>query len=197
MYQMLAKSAFDAFGASQRGRVNAARAGDAAYEQVSRQLANRFRAAARMDAATKNLFAIKQDSITANRKILDAQAEAESDAKVAAAFAGSEGGSVRAVEYQTEVSAALASDTVRRQAAQEEQNLINQVYGAAYDLAQKSELPAINTNYKGMLDSAASIWDSGGKEVASKLWSKFVPSDKSGDNIAGDRTQTPKLWSID
>ena len=167
---------------------DAGRIYDETYNLVSENLARKFRNSMIIDAAHKNLIAAKQDQVTANTAILDAEAEAEAAAKVAAAFAGVEGGSVQAVEYNIQANAALAKESVAQRTKQEEQNLLNTVYGAAYEHASKLNLPKVSPNYKSMLDSATSIWDNGGKDAAMKLWDD-VTRVKAPTSIAGDYRQ--------
>lgn len=197
MYQILAQGAMSAFASNMEGKAIAARAGDAAFEQVSREMANRFRAHMRMDAALKNIAAVRQDTITANTRIKEAQAEAEANAKVAAAFAGVEGGSVLDVEYQTEVSAALKKDEALRKQKQEEQNLVNQVYGAAYSAAQQSPLPKIAADYSGTINMVTDMWNNqGGKEAAGAAWDKFKTSFKKPQSTPLAMNYRPQTWSI-
>jgi hypothetical protein len=117
-------------------KANAKRLGDEAYATRATYLGNRLRSQLRIDAATKNISAVRKDKVLHNMAIDLRQMEAEAQAKVSAAVAGVEGNSVKQVEYQTEVNAALASDALDRQSEDEELGYIAQLFGASYDISQ-------------------------------------------------------------
>lgn len=116
-------------------------AGDQAYESRAKYLGTRLRATMRMDAATKNISAARRDKVLTNMAIEMKQAEAEANAKVNAAAAGTEGNSVEDVENQTKVNASNAKAAAERERKNEEAGYIAQIFGASYDASQPFLLP--------------------------------------------------------
>lgn len=197
---MAATAAMNVFNISQQGSIDAKRLGDEVYRARSLDLAAKLRAGMRLDAAQKNMFAAKQDEVTANANIMDAQAKARADAEVAAAFAGVSGGSVDAVSYQIDANAAEAKAAANKQRRQTEEQLINNMYGAAYEHATAQPMPTATKNYQGLFDALGNIWNAGGKEVAAKHWDRWNSGAKtlqSTDTTTSEWYDSGSKWRID
>lgn len=79
-------------------------------------------------AAEANIAAIKEDRINTDTVIAMQQDQAEAQAKVMAAVSGTEGQSVDATIYQTEVNSSVASSNNRKNAEQQIENQLASVY---------------------------------------------------------------------
>jgi len=98
--------------------------------------AGRYAAYREVGRLQRNLAAVHTDKVTSNLLVQKRQAEAEANAKVSAAAAGVQGGSVTAVIHQTEVNASLAAADNERRAEQSRENILAGIYEA--DLQGKS-----------------------------------------------------------
>jgi hypothetical protein len=103
---------------------------DAAYGTVYKAATQMHNAAQRKVTAEANIAAIKQDNINSATIIGMNQDAAEAQAKVYAAATGTEGGSVNATIYQTEVSSTRAVQQSTKQANQQIENQLSNVYAA-------------------------------------------------------------------
>lgn len=99
---------------------------NAAYAAQSSRLA----AAARKNAAEKNIAAIKQDKILTNLAIQNRQDEAEAFARVNAAAAGIQGQSVKDVIYETEKNESFAIASNRKRSEQLVENELAKINNA-------------------------------------------------------------------
>lgn len=99
---------------------------EAAYGTYFKAYMGMHNAANAKVAAEANIAAITQDRINTDKVIDMQQDQAEAQATLAAAVSGTEGGSVDAVKYQTEVNSSLAKQNNRKRAEQQvEQQLAN------------------------------------------------------------------------
>ena len=99
---------------------------NAAYGTAYKAYQGMHNAASQKVAAEANIAAIRQDKVNTNKVIRMNQDQAEAQAKVLAAVSGTEGGSVDATIYQTEVNSSLAvQNTVARMDQQIENQLAN------------------------------------------------------------------------
>lgn len=105
---------------------------DAAYEAAFGQYYKAYQgmhnAARARAAAEANISAIKQDRINTDKVIAMKQDEAEAQAKVMAAVTGTEGQSLDATIYQTEVNSSVAKQNNRMNAEQQIENQLSAVY---------------------------------------------------------------------
>jgi len=90
----------------------------ATYNAVYAAEARKTAIAEAKHTAELNISAIEQDKITSNTAIRMRQDQAEAQAKLSAAVAGVEGGSVDAVIYDTERNEAFALNAANQQAEQ-------------------------------------------------------------------------------
>lgn len=101
---------------------------EAAYGQYYKSYQGMHNAANAKVAAEANISAIKQDRINTDKVIAMKQDEAEAQAKVMAAVTGTEGQSVDATIYQTEVNSSVAKQNNRMNAEQQIENQLSAVY---------------------------------------------------------------------
>jgi hypothetical protein len=131
---MVASVGLEAVGQRARNKIDLAQIKVNAFNTASNFFTNRLRANMRIGAANQNIAAIRQDQVTNNAAILDALAEAQADAKVAAAVTGTTGGSVKDVLYKSEANAGLATADAQQLRDNEEASHIASIFGAAYDI---------------------------------------------------------------
>lgn len=101
---------------------------EAAYGTFYKSFQGMHNAANAKVAAEANIAAVRQDKINTDKVISMQQDQAEAKALVAAAVSGTEGGSVDSVIYQTEVNSSLAQANNRKNAEQQVENQLAQVY---------------------------------------------------------------------
>ena len=129
-----------------------------AYDQAYSAAARRSDAMNRIFAASRRISSIKQDKILSNVDIQMKQNQAEAEAKVAAAFAGVEGGSVDAVIYQTESNAAHRVAETRKKADQSIENELTAAYNAQGVMLSTTEA---KSSYMGTFAEGLSSLDRG------------------------------------
>lgn len=115
------------------------------YNQVRATETKKANIRSAMQAAQYNIAAVQQDKILSNIEVQINQDNAEAAAKVAAATAGVEGGSVDDVMYETEKNEAFAINRANRQADMETESYLAQISGSMSSLLSINEdLPEIN-----------------------------------------------------
>lgn len=103
---------------------------EAAYGRYYTSHQQMLNAANQKIAAEANINAIRQDRINTDTVIAMQQDKAEAQAKVAAAVSGTEGQSVDDVIYQTEVESSVAKQNNKKNADQQIENQLSQMYQA-------------------------------------------------------------------
>lgn len=179
-WQMIAAAGASA-GKSYLGSRAAVRTGAVdTYNRYSAHLAKALRNNQIMDAAHKNIAAIRQDQVTNNRLIEERQQQAESASKVSAAAAGVEGGSVQDVEYMTEASAGLAIAAVEQETDNEIEAEQATIFGAAYDSAIPFQKPKRQNNLPALMMGAgiaafSAADTSGGSSAPQQSMQRAIP----------------------
>lgn len=107
----------------------------AAYNTAYAEAAQRANIISVRQTLQKNMAAVQQDKVTSNTSIQMKQDQAEAWAKVSAATAGVEGGSVEDALYETEKNEAFALQASQRNADQQMANLGTQIGNQASNLA--------------------------------------------------------------
>ena len=105
-----------------------------AYNRTSQLFAQRQQALNAKDAAQQNIAAIEQDRVTSSMQVQMQQDQQEAQVKVAAALAGTEGGSVEMLQRQTEINKAFALSQVNRNADQQIEQYAAEIYASDYAL---------------------------------------------------------------
>ncbi|QDP58702.1 MAG: hypothetical protein Tp125SUR00d2C35697761_37 [Prokaryotic dsDNA virus sp.] len=125
--------------------IKADQAYDQAYNVTYAAEAQRANIRNAMHAAELNVTAVRQDKVLTNTMIGMKQDEAEAAAKVAAATAGVEGGSVDDIIYETEKNESLAINSANRRAEQSIESQLAQIgSGMSSLLAVNDDLPEIS-----------------------------------------------------
>ncbi len=112
---------------------------NAAYGKAYQAYAQMHNAANAKVAAEANIAAIKQDKINTDKVIAMQQDQAEALKTVAAAASGTEGGSLDAALYQTQVQSTVAKDNSRKQAEQGIEQQLASVFNAQSTLLAVDE----------------------------------------------------------
>lgn len=107
----------------------------AAYNTSYAEAAQRANILSVRQTLQKNMAAVQQDKVTSNTSIQMKQDQAEAWAKVSAATAGVEGGSVEDALYETEKNEAFALQASQRNADQQMANLGTQISNQTSNLA--------------------------------------------------------------
>lgn len=107
----------------------------AAYNTAYAEAAQRANILSVRQTLQKNMAAVQQDKVTSNTSIQMKQDQAEAWAKVSAATAGVEGGSVEDALYETEKNEAFALQASQRNADQQMANLGTQIGNQTSNLA--------------------------------------------------------------
>lgn len=107
----------------------------AAYNTAYAEAAQRANILSVRQTLQKNMAAVQQDKVTSNTSIQMKQDQAEAWAKVSAATAGVEGGSVEDALYETEKNEAFALQASQRNTDQQMANLGTQIGNQTSNLA--------------------------------------------------------------
>ena len=107
--------------------ISADRAYTQTYNQIYSQEMQKYNAAEGVHTAQMNIAAINQDQVTTNTTIRANQANAAAQAKVSAATAGVQGGSVDDIMYGTEANEAYAFQANQEKTDQAVQNQLTQI----------------------------------------------------------------------
>lgn len=140
IYAQAVMSGINALAGTEADRVYAS-----TYNQVRATEAKKANIRSAMQAAQYNIAAVKQDKVLSNIEVQINQDNAEAAAKVAAATAGVEGGSVDDVMYETEKNEAFAINRANRQADIATEGYLAQITGNMSSLLSINEdLPKIS-----------------------------------------------------
>lgn len=150
------------------------------YNQVRATETKKANIRSAMQAAQYNIAAVRQDKVLTNIEVQINQDKAEAAAKVAAATAGVEGGSVDDVMYETEKNEAFAINRANRKAAIDTEGYLSQITsGMSSLLAINEDLPKIS--YIDDLLGAASNFEMGDMKIAES----FAADGYSFSNLFG------------
>lgn len=136
---------------------------EAAYGSYYKSYQGMHNAANAKVAAEANIAAIRQDKINTDKVISMQQDQAEAKALVAAAVSGTEGGSVDSVVYQTEVNSSLAKSNNRKNAEQNIENQLAQVYQSQSTILalDNPQMTSVNTGLN-VINSGVSFMSTDG-----------------------------------
>lgn len=125
--------------------ISADKAYDQTYNQTYAAEAQKANIRNAMHAAELNITAVRKDKVLTNTMIGLQQDQAEAAAKVAAATAGVEGGSVDDIIYETERNEAMAINNANRRSGQAIESQLAQIgTGMSSLLAVNDDLPDIS-----------------------------------------------------
>lgn len=135
----------------------------AAYNTEFATVSNQMAMHRQRSAAEQNISAVNQDRITSNINIQRKQDEAEAQAKVNAALAGAQGGSVEASINQTKVNESFAIQANNQKAEQQTEQLKATVHSSTMAAQSRKQTP--DPSYVGDLAKAFSSFELSDLEI--------------------------------
>lgn len=140
-----------------------------AYNQAYAEATQRSNIMQARQTLMQNMSSVQQDKVTSNTAIQMKQDQVEAWAKVSAATAGVEGGSVEDTLYETKKNEAFALQSAQAKADQQTSQMATQIGN------QTSQLNAVqNTelNYFGDLLQAFSSFEKSDLDIAEAFWNE-------------------------